>query len=471
MTATGGPEEASAAPLYQSLRSGPRLGDPDLVAAHQRQRIEAAMVEAVWRHGYRGTTVREVVEMAGVSKTTFYECFESREDCFWATFRTATAEVSELVLDAFRSAKGREARLRVALETYARLAAERPKAASLAVVEALCLGEPSVPHRAWARAPFERTIREFFDAAPGRGEVSEVTVRAAVAGFRSIAYRALRVRRLEKVGEQVEELLGWLCSYQLREGHVLPTSVFRAAARLADDPPDPPGPDWGEPPDSPLSRRALTQRERIMRAVAREAAASGYANLSVPTITAAAGVSNQTFYQEFEGKPAAFLAAFEALSRRALGRVEAAFLAQTDWYQGVGAGITALLAVIAADRLFARLAFFELPVLGAAGLDRADATMDRLLAVLGPELRPKETSGVAPAATAAIAGGVWSLIQTEIEEGRASSLPELAPEITDFVLEPFLDQRDGAVPPCATNNSCTSSSSSRGSSEARSSSR
>jgi AcrR family transcriptional regulator len=49
-------------------------------------RLEGAMVEAVARHGFAGTTLRELVGLAGVSKSTFYQHFESKEDCFLATF-------------------------------------------------------------------------------------------------------------------------------------------------------------------------------------------------------------------------------------------------------------------------------------------------------------------------------------------------------------------------------------------------
>ena len=45
------------------------------------------MVEAVARHGYAGTTLRELVRLAGVSKTTFYEHFDSKQECFLVDLR------------------------------------------------------------------------------------------------------------------------------------------------------------------------------------------------------------------------------------------------------------------------------------------------------------------------------------------------------------------------------------------------
>src|SRR5262245_11563495 len=73
-------------PLFPPVAGGLRGLAPDHVARNQKSRLEAAMVEAVARHGYAGTTLRELVRLAGVSKSTFYEHFESKQDCFLETF-------------------------------------------------------------------------------------------------------------------------------------------------------------------------------------------------------------------------------------------------------------------------------------------------------------------------------------------------------------------------------------------------
>ena len=63
------------------------------MARNQRGRLQGAMVEAVARHGFADTTLRELVSLAGVSKSTFYEHFESKQDCFLATFDDIVLEV------------------------------------------------------------------------------------------------------------------------------------------------------------------------------------------------------------------------------------------------------------------------------------------------------------------------------------------------------------------------------------------
>src|SRR4249919_1026617 len=79
-------------PIFPRLASGPRKMEAEEVARNQRGRLQGAMVEAVARHGFSDTTLRELVSLAVVSKSTFYEHFTGKQDCFLATF-------DEIVLD------------------------------------------------------------------------------------------------------------------------------------------------------------------------------------------------------------------------------------------------------------------------------------------------------------------------------------------------------------------------------------
>ncbi len=129
---------------------------PERVARHQKARLEGAMVEAVARHGYAGTTLRELVRLAGVSKTTFYEHFESKQDCFLATFDEIVAQVAERVGAAYRRGGDFRERLVAGLSAFMDLAVEEPAAASLAAVESLTLGPPGWRTASAARRPSRR---------------------------------------------------------------------------------------------------------------------------------------------------------------------------------------------------------------------------------------------------------------------------------------------------------------------------
>src|SRR5215207_4006692 len=91
----------STRPIFPRLSSGPRKMDAEDVARNQRGRLQGAMVEAVARHGYADTTLRELVTLAGVSKSTFYEHFRSKQDCFLAAFDDIVEDMGRRVGEAF----------------------------------------------------------------------------------------------------------------------------------------------------------------------------------------------------------------------------------------------------------------------------------------------------------------------------------------------------------------------------------
>jgi AcrR family transcriptional regulator len=426
-------------PLFPQLSGGPRRLPAAHVARHQKARLQGAMVEAVARHGYAGTTLRELAGLAGVSKSTFYQHFDSKQDCFLSTFDEIVAILGIRVGDAYRSGGDFRERLLAALHAFMNLAVEEPAAARLTAVESLTLGTAGVAHRERASEGFEALVQQSFDHSPTEHEVSAMTVRAIVAGIRGVAYRRLRAGHPEELPQLVEVIVDWALSYQRVESGAVARAAGAAGAptsiEFAEES-DELG--WEEPPDSPRSRTTLTQRERIVRAAAGVVVERGYEALSIPGISAAAGTSNQTFYEHFASKRDAFLAAFETVSAEALTLSVAAFAAAPDGPEAIGAGLRAMCEYVAGHHIFARLAFFELPTAGPTALDRADAIMDAFTAFLRPGQAPSGIGGPVPdAVLEAIGSGIWSVIQHEIAHGRGEQLPELAPELTRIALAPL----------------------------------
>lgn len=414
---------------------------PEAVARHQRARLEGAMVEAVARHGFAGTTLRELVRLAGVSKTTFYEHFSSKQECFLATFDEIIAQVTARVSAAYRQPGDSRERLVAALDTFMDLAVEEPEAAALATVESLTLGAAGVAHRERGSQAFELMVRQSFEHSPAQHEVAAMTVRAIVAGIRGVVYRRLRAGRQAELPGLVEELVSWALRYQEADSEAVRRAAEAAAIATEPKPAEEEGEKklgWEEPPDSRRSRTELSQRERIIRGAARVVVERGYEALSIPAISGAAGVSNQTFYENFSSKREAFLAAFEVLAQDALAVTGAAFEAAGNRPEAIGTGLRAMLEHASGHPTFARLAFFELPTAGPVALDHADLVMDSFTAFLEPGILPREIGGSAPSVVLeALGSGIWSVIQHEIAHERGASLPEKAPEITRIVLAPF----------------------------------
>jgi AcrR family transcriptional regulator len=411
-------------PIFPRLSSGPRKMEAEQVARNQRGRLQGAMVEAVARHGFHDTTLRELVGLAGVSKSTFYEHFENKQDCFLATLDYIALEVARRTDNAFDRPGDLRERMTAGVTTLLTVIAEEQGAASLVTVESLTLGAAAVPHRERSAAHFQELIRRVFEES-GSQAVTEMTVRGIIAGIRNTAYHHLREGRGAELPAAAPGIVEWILCFDRPAGEIA-RSAAQAATRPAKRPPAAPEPD----PD------LLDKRERIACAATEQAFERGYEALSIPGIASAAGVSNQTFYDNFPGKQEAFLAGFDRIAQETMEMVAAAAAAEKPGPEAVGAGLRALLERAAEDELFARLAFFELPMAGPAGLDRADRTLGGFASLFGPQAAP-EDSEAPPVMLKAISGGTWAVVQHEIAEGRREQLPQVAPEVVEFALAAF----------------------------------
>ena len=124
----------------------PRHGSAQ-VAEVQRSRILGAAVAVVSAYGYPKMTVSRVTGRAGVSRRTFYDLFEDRDDCFLAVFGDAVERASGIVVSAYEGG-GRSWReqVRAGLGALLGFFDEQPAVCSLLVVDALRAG-PSVQKR------------------------------------------------------------------------------------------------------------------------------------------------------------------------------------------------------------------------------------------------------------------------------------------------------------------------------------
>jgi TetR/AcrR family transcriptional regulator len=438
--ASTNPVEKPLEPLFPRLPGGPRRMKADEVARHQKDRLEGAIVEAVARHGFASTTVWELVTLAGVSKSTFYDHFESKEECFLATFDSIVGEVAEEVAQAYAGDGDERERLVAALDRFIEIVVERPESAAFAIIDSLALGSAGIAHRERAWEAFEQVAREYFDNNASSQPVSDLTVRTIIAGISGVVYQYLRNGKTKELPGVVEPLIDWALSYQAPD-----TELVRRGVAAAEQPPSARTRDegeeetlgWDEPPDSPLSRASLSQRQRIIRAAARVVVERGYESLSIPAISAAAGTSNQTFYENFNSKRDAFIAAYEIASEKALRICVGAFESGADGPEAIGAVLRALTEHIAQDEMYARLAFLEMMTAGPPALDRSEEVMNAVLAFVEVSEGSKELWGKVPRVVLeATAGGIWFVIQREVAHGRDDSLPAKAPELARLALLP-----------------------------------
>src|SRR4051794_4936808 len=70
----------------ERLPKGPHDLTRAQVETSQRQRILDAVLDVVGSHGYASATVAHITRSAGVSRTTFYEQFASKQVAFLAAY-------------------------------------------------------------------------------------------------------------------------------------------------------------------------------------------------------------------------------------------------------------------------------------------------------------------------------------------------------------------------------------------------
>jgi AcrR family transcriptional regulator len=172
--------------------AGVRTLPADLVRAIQRERLLAAMIATVTEIGYNALTVQNVLARAGISRPTFYEQFEDKEDCFLAAFDACTAQMWERIEAAVASAgPGWREQLRSGIATLLQFIAEEREAARVVIVEARASSPAGLLRRDAVLDRFasciDALVREDLDESP-----SAIAAAGVVGGIESVLYARLQ---------------------------------------------------------------------------------------------------------------------------------------------------------------------------------------------------------------------------------------------------------------------------------------
>jgi AcrR family transcriptional regulator len=159
----------------------------------QRMRILKALVEVSRERGVGQVTVTHVVARSGVSRRTFYELFEDREDCFLAAFDEAVARASQRVLPAFRAGGRWRLRLRAGLGAFLEFLEDEPELGAFCVVDALGAGAGALAHR----AQIVETLIDAIDEGCGEAKTSSRPTRLTAEGTVGAVLGVLHARLLD----------------------------------------------------------------------------------------------------------------------------------------------------------------------------------------------------------------------------------------------------------------------------------
>jgi AcrR family transcriptional regulator len=121
------------------------------------------MEEAIAEHGYAETSIADVIARAGVSRKTFYQQFDGKDECFAVAYGEEMDRLLEVTLSAFEAEGPPWARrLRAGLTALCGALAGNPAVARLCFVEGLDAGPITTVRRREAL----RGLLPLFEAAP-----------------------------------------------------------------------------------------------------------------------------------------------------------------------------------------------------------------------------------------------------------------------------------------------------------------
>jgi len=180
---------------------------PEPIVAHsQRERILVAMADSCANKGFGATTIADIVRPAGVSRATFYELFEDKEDCFQAAMELSLADAMERVVGAFSPDKPWATLVRDSAAAFLDLLASRPAFARMAMVEAPASGQRASEMHAAGK----RVLLTLLDR--GREEAIEAAIpasagRAAIAGAESLIVGQILAGNAERLRELLPDVV------------------------------------------------------------------------------------------------------------------------------------------------------------------------------------------------------------------------------------------------------------------------
>lgn len=406
---------------YRKLSPG-RGNPPSQVALDQRTRIQSAMIELVGEGGYEAVALRGLTELAGVSSRTFYEHFESKEECFIRTYELVVRRMAARAASAQVGESDWARRLELSLQGFAAELDNKPRAARLALLEIFAAGSSAFGAMSRAETHFEEMLREGLVSSTPQVEISPLQAKAIVSGVAFVA--RTRMAGGGPISDATaNELCQWALSLQGMPANCTPHGTLTLARRTL-------SPRRAEP----------GEREAILAATAKLAAANGYWELTVPQVLAAAGMRKSNFAAHFAGVEDCFLAALRQRTASLVTQAVADSGEELAWSKRIQRTVENLCAGIADDSTTAKLVFVEAHSAGRAAV----GLQDRLLADLAGELlhdAPHDDQQISPIHAEASLAAIWGIARSYVKSGRAGQLPDLVPTLTPLLLAPFSHAR------------------------------
>ncbi len=417
------------------------LQQPESSQSSQReQTLLSATVEVIAREGYVDTTVANITAASRLSRTTFYEHFKDKQDCFLAAQRQLAMRLREEVERGVASKESGQA-LSSALETLVTFAQQEPTSFHLLTHEAMIAGPRALDARDELMLSIEHTVEQALSCSETETE-ADIPTKLVLGGAVRLIGMSMR-RSGNAPGPELAELSRWLDCYRVPRGETrwreitsTPTAALerKGPARPIAPQPLPRG-------RHRLSEQVVSavQRERILHATAQVICAKGYPASTVADIAGAAGISREVFYGLFKDKRDAFLQAQQLVFEQMIAASAGAFFtSEAAWPERIWEALRTTTAWTLDQPTLAHFDFIEAYALGPSDARRVDQNVLAFNVFLeeGYRYRP-QAAEVSRLFAEAISGSVLELAAFYIRHDRVSETPGLLPLLAYVILSPF----------------------------------
>lgn len=179
---------------------------PEEVRSSQKLRLMNAMAELASTKGYFDTTIAELVTRAGVSRATYYELFEDKEQCFVETMKEAANRLRENLYPLLSEDVGDwDERVEVVVDRLLRALTEHPTYAFTAIVESLAGGEEAYEMYRTGTGLLMQLLSLGRQYVPDDLELPECTERVIVGGGEWLIAGELIAGRIERLPDLIAD--------------------------------------------------------------------------------------------------------------------------------------------------------------------------------------------------------------------------------------------------------------------------
>src|SRR5262245_15354704 len=125
----------------------------DLEQRNQERRrlVLAAALELFGTQGYARTSIEQLCQTAGVGTNSFYDLFSSKEDVLSALYDDLTTNLQDAVAGAYLEHREADDPIRPLISAFVHAAADDPRVANVAFVEAAGVSAAMEEHRRQTR--------------------------------------------------------------------------------------------------------------------------------------------------------------------------------------------------------------------------------------------------------------------------------------------------------------------------------